>query len=109
MSDVEIRQQSVEFSVDEVGVPVIVKVSYFPNWQVEGADGPYRAGANHMIVVPTSNDVTLTYDSRSTLDWFFYLLTAVGIGLCFLWRRLGDVDHVDVRPVFGVAGGDGDR
>jgi hypothetical protein len=107
VSDVDIRQQSVSFSVDQVGVPVIVKVSYFPNWEVDGADGPYRAGANHMIVVPTSNDVTLTYDSRSTLDWFFYLLTAVGIGLCFLWRRQGDVRHADVRPVFGVAGGGG--
>ena len=107
VSDVEIRQQSVEFSVDEVGVPVIVKVSYFPNWQVEGAEGPYRAGANHMIVVPTSTEVTLTYDSRSALDWFFYLLTAIGIGLCFVWRRLGDVEHADVRPVFGTIGGDG--
>jgi hypothetical protein len=107
VSDVEILQQSVSFSVDQVGVPVIVKVSYFPNWEVDGADGPYRAGANHMIVVPTSNDVTLTYDSRSTLDWFFYLLTAVGIALCFLWRRQGDVRHADVRPVFGVAGDGG--
>jgi hypothetical protein len=104
VSDVEIREQSVAFSVDQVGVPVVVKVSYFPNWRVEGAEGPYRAGANHMIVVPTSNDVVLTYDSRSTLDWFFYLLTAIGIGLCFLWRRLGDVRHADVRPVFGAAG-----
>jgi len=106
VSDVEIRQQSVEFSVDEVGVPVIIKVSYFPNWQVEGAEGPFRAGANHMIVVPTSNDVTLTYDSRSGLDWFFYLLTAIGIGLCFVWRRLGDVEHADVRPVFGAGNAD---
>jgi hypothetical protein len=109
VSDVEIREQSVEFSVDQVGVPIIIKVSYFPNWKVEGADGPYRAGANHMIVVPTSNDVTLSYDSRSMLDWFFYLLTAVGIALCFLWRRLGDVEHADVRPAFGIARSRGDR
>lgn len=107
VSDVEIRQQSVEFNVDEVGVPVIVKVSYFPNWQVDGAEGPFRAGANHMIVVPTRSDVTLSYDSRSKLDWFFYVLTAIGIGLCFVWRRRGDVEHVDVRPVFGSPDSDG--
>jgi hypothetical protein len=98
VSDVEIRQQSIDFSVDEVGVPVVVKVSYFPNWKVEGAEGPYRAGANHMIVIPTSTDVTLTYDSRSALDWFFYLLTAIGIGLCFVWRRRGDVRYGETRP-----------
>jgi hypothetical protein len=100
VTDVEIRQQSLSFSVDELGVPVIVKVSYFPNWNVSGADGPYRAGPNHMIVIPTSNDVELTYDARGGLDWFFYFMTVVGIGLCFLWRRLGDVQHAGPTPSF---------
>lgn len=98
VSDVVIEQQSLRFSVDQIGVPVIVKVSYFPNWQVDGAEGPYRAGANHMVVVPTSTEVTMTYDSRAALDWFFYFLTAVGIGLCFLWRRRGDVAHAGPVP-----------
>lgn len=106
VSNVEIRQQSIGFSVDQIGVPVLVKVSYFPNWQVEGAEGPYRAGANHMIVVPTSTDVELTYDSRSGLDWFFYLLTALGIGLCVLWRRMGDVTYASDVPSFGSSDGD---
>ncbi|MFK8022493.1 MAG: hypothetical protein AB8G26_00910, partial [Ilumatobacter sp.] len=95
VSNVDIRQQSLSFDVDQVGVPVLVKVSYFPNWRVEGAEGPFRAGANHMIVVPTANSVELTYDSRSGVDWFFYALTALGIGLCFLWRRLGDVEYAE--------------
>lgn len=98
VSDVVIEQQSLRFSVDQIGVPVIVKVSYFPNWQVDGADGPFRAGANHMVVIPTSTDVEMSYDSRAALDWFFYLLTAVGIALCFLWRRRGDVVHAGVVP-----------
>ena len=98
VSDVEMNEDSIEFSVDQVGVPVLVKVSYFPNWTVSGADGPYRAGANHMVVVPTSNDVRLSYDAHVALDWFFYLLTAVGIALCFLWRRLGDVRYAGPRP-----------
>jgi acyl transferase domain-containing protein len=32
----------VSFRVDEVGVPVLVRVSYFPNWSVDGAEGPFR-------------------------------------------------------------------
>lgn len=90
VSDVDMRQQSIAFSVDQVGVPVLVKVSYFPNWQVSGAEGPFRAGANHMIVVPTSTEVELTYDARAGVDWFFYALTALGIALCVFWRRRGD-------------------
>jgi hypothetical protein len=102
VTDVEIRQQSLSFSVDQVGVPVLVKVSYFPNWNVSGAEGPYRAGPNHMIVVPTSTDVEMTYDVRGGLDWFFYFMTVVGIGLCFLWRRLGDVHHAGLTPSFAA-------
>jgi len=97
VTDVEIRQQSVGFSVDQIGVPVLVRVSYFPNWSVEGAEGPYRVSPNHMVVIPTSNDVTLTY-GRDALDWFFYALTALGIGLCFVWRRRGDLVYASERP-----------
>jgi hypothetical protein len=38
-------------------------VSYFPNWKATGADGPWRAAPNLMVVVPTSHDVTLHYGS----------------------------------------------
>ena len=40
--------------------PVLVKMSYFPNWQVSGASDIYRVTPNLMVVVPTSNHVTLT-------------------------------------------------
>ena len=40
-------------------MPVLVKVSYFPNWQVSGADGPYRVAPNEMVVIPTSTHVSM--------------------------------------------------
>jgi hypothetical protein len=98
VTGVEIGEQTIDFDVDQIGVPVMVKVSYFPNWRVTGAEGPYRAGANHMIVVPTSTHVAMSYDSRSGLDWLFYALTLVGVGLCVLWRVLGDVRHRSEIP-----------
>jgi hypothetical protein len=52
---------TVSFHVSRVGTPVLVKVSYFPNWHASGADGPWRVTPNLMVVVPTSHDVTLTY------------------------------------------------
>ena len=63
VSDISQTDSSVSFHVDRVGTPVEVKVSYFPNWQANGADGPWRVAPNLMVVVPTSHDVTLDYGS----------------------------------------------
>ena len=52
----------------------------------------YRIAPNAMVVVPTSNEVSLTY-SRTGLDWVTVLLSLAGIGLCIRWRREGDLDH----------------
>jgi hypothetical protein len=100
VSNVDIQQQSVSFEVDEVGVPVLVRVSYFPTWKVEGAEGPYRVAPNFMVVIPTDNEVKLTY-SKTTIDWFFYAVTGFGIALCVFWRRRGDMVFASERPTWG--------
>jgi hypothetical protein len=97
VSAVDVQQQSISFEVDQVGVPVLVRVSYFPTWKVDGAEGPYRVAPNFMVVIPTENQVTLSY-SKTPLDWFFYSLTAIGIGLCVFWRRKGDMVYPSERP-----------
>ncbi len=103
VSEVQIGQQSVEFSVDQIGVPVLVRVSYFPNWVVSGADGPYRVSPNHMVVVPTRLMCAWS-TRRSSLDWFFYGLTVLGIGMCFFWRRRGDLQFAGEFPSWGSNG-----
>ncbi len=74
VSDVRQTDAGVSFHVDRVGVPVEVRISYFPNWQATGAEGPYRAAPNLMVVVPTSNDVTLTYGNVPA-DWIGQAVT----------------------------------
>jgi len=69
---------SVSFHVSRVGTPVLVKVSYFPNWSANGADGPWRVTPNLMVVVPTSHDVTLAY-GRSTANDVGQLATLLGL------------------------------
>ncbi len=54
---------SVSFDVDRVGVPVEVRVSYYPRWHVQGATGPYRISPDLMAVVPTRHHVVLSYGS----------------------------------------------
>jgi hypothetical protein len=69
---------AISFHVSRVGTPVLVKVSYFPNWHASGADGPWRVTPNLMVVVPTSHDVTLSY-GRSTADDLGQFATLIGL------------------------------
>ncbi len=86
VSDVNVAEQSVSFSVDRVGVPVLVRVSYFPNWQVDGAEGPYRVAPNMMVVIPEDRDVRLHFD-MSWRDKGAYLLTVLGAIVLFVLAR----------------------
>jgi hypothetical protein len=101
VSNVQLGDQDLRFTVDKVGVPVLVKISYFPNWHVSGAKGPYRIAPNLMVVIPTSTNVHLTYE-RSQLDYFAYLLTFIGIGMLIFMRVRGDVRHANAHP-FGAS------
>ncbi len=87
VTDVVVEDESVSFTVSEVGKPVLVRVSYFPNWSVDGALGPYRVAPNMMVVVPTENEVELSF-GPSWVDRFAYALTVAGIVVVVvMWRR----------------------
>ncbi len=60
VSKVHMGRDSISFDVTTPGVPVLVKTSYFPNWKVEGAAGPYRVSPNLMVVIPTSTEVSIS-------------------------------------------------
>ncbi|HXW33739.1 MAG TPA: 6-pyruvoyl-tetrahydropterin synthase-related protein [Acidimicrobiales bacterium] len=95
VSDIREGADSVSFHVDRTGVPVVVRTSYFPAWHASGAQGPWRAEPNLMVVVPTSHDVTLNYGA-TTSQRAGELLSVIGlVALIVLIRR---------RTKFGVAG-----
>lgn len=87
VSDIQINDRRISFRVSEPGVPVLVKVSYFPNWRARGAKGPYRVSPNHMVVVPTSNSVSLRYQNTSAENAGMALTLVALAGLVLLWRR----------------------
>jgi hypothetical protein len=68
VSEVKVGLQTLSFHVSRVGVPMLVKISYYPRWHVTGADGPYRVSPNLMVVIPTSRDVSLSYTSTPALS-----------------------------------------
>ena len=84
VTNIRSDDHSVSFDVSRTGVPVLVKTSYFPNWQASGADGPWRATPNEMVVVPTSKHVRLVYGT-TTAEWVGRIGTLLGLGgLAFL-------------------------
>ena len=86
VSNVDIGEESVKFSVDKIGVPVLVRVSYFPNWKVDGAKGPYRVAPNMMVVIPTSTNVSMHF-GWNMRDYVAYLLSFAGIAWIVVTRR----------------------
>jgi hypothetical protein len=89
VSNVKRSVDKISFDVDQIGKPVVVKESFYPNWKVSGAQGPYRLAPNLMVVVPTKNHVTLTYGLTFS-DWLGRIVTVLGIiGLVLLALWVG--------------------
>ena len=61
----------------------------------------YRVAPNAMVVVPTSEHVSLSY-ARTGLDWVTIALSLIGVGLCVRWRREGDVTLGETRSAAGA-------
>ncbi len=91
VSQVVVKDHRISFRTTAVGVPHLVKVSYFPNWRAVGAEGPYRAAPALMVVVPTDEEVVLEF--RSTwAEQLGVMLSAAGvlilvIGGFLSWRE----------------------
>jgi hypothetical protein len=94
VSNIRNGDDRISFDVDRPGTPVLVKTSYFPNWQSSGAKGPWRVTPNLMVVIPTSKHVSLHY-GRTPPDWLGILMTLAGFALLFVMWRKGPV----VMPV----------
>jgi hypothetical protein len=57
----QLENERLTFETTAIGVPHLIKISYFPNWKVEGAEGPFIVSPSFMMVIPQQREVTLTY------------------------------------------------
>jgi hypothetical protein len=83
-----------DVNAEGVGKPVWIKISYFPNWHVSGADGPFLASPSFMMVIPTQTHVVMTYGRTwantlgQTLEVIAWaLLVGLSVWRLILWRR----------------------
>jgi hypothetical protein len=88
-----VGNQELRFHTDQVRVPHVVKVSWFPNWRAEGAEGPWMLSPGLMVVVPTQPDVRLVYrdtlfeTAGAAMAWMA-VIVLVGAAGIDLYRRV---------------------
>jgi hypothetical protein len=55
------EKNTIHFHTSAIGIPHMIKISYFPHWKVKGAEGPFLVSPAFMAVIPNSNNVELTF------------------------------------------------
>ncbi|RJR31568.1 MAG: hypothetical protein C4576_31675 [Desulfobacteraceae bacterium] len=100
--DARLEHQKIEFTTNRVGLPHLVKVSYYPNWKVKGANGVYPVSPHLMMVIPRESHVVLTYGSN---PWEIIGMVITGATLFILlfaltWRLLSR--HSRFGPHFEI-------
>lgn len=79
----------VGFTTEAVGVPHLVKVSYFPNWKVDGGEGVYRIAPSLMLVIPSEQDVSLQFANTwvENVGMALTVVSVVGLAAYGVRRR----------------------
>ncbi|MEW6672086.1 MAG: hypothetical protein AB1427_10285 [Thermodesulfobacteriota bacterium] len=104
-----LSHHAIRFKTNRVGLPHLIKVSYFPNWKVRGARGVYPVSPHFMLVIPREPEVVLIYEMTGwdlagigiTGGWVLMLLGA-GILRFSGWTFTGPTLY---RPIGRMAAG----
>lgn len=87
ITNLNIDNEQITFTTNKVNYPHLIKVSYFPNWQIKEGYGPYRVSPSFIAVVPTSSNVKLVFETgfyEKILD----TVSIISLGLAlFLFRK----------------------
>ena len=67
----------IRFTTDAIGLPHLIKCTYFPNWKVKGAKAIHLVSPAFMLVYPEEPEVELTY-GRTTSDIIGMCITLAG-------------------------------
>lgn len=61
ITDETVSDNRIKFRTSGMGLPHIIKISYFPNWKVKGAKRIYMVTPCFMLVYPDSDEVEIYY------------------------------------------------
>jgi len=57
-----LEEEAIDIETSEIGHPLLIRVSYHPNWRVKGADRVYFVSPSFMLVFPKEHRVRLTFE-----------------------------------------------
>ncbi len=78
-----VENEEILIKTNCIGKPLLIKISYLPNWQVDGAKKVYLASPAFMIIVPQQENVRLYY-GNTIFDSIGMILSILGIGIVAL-------------------------
>ena len=67
----------IRFTTDAIGLPHLIKCTYYPNWKVTGAKAIHLVSPAFMLVYPEEREVEITY-GRTTSDIIGICITLAG-------------------------------
>ena len=76
----KLGNEEVVFDTNLVGYPHLIKVSYHPNWQVEGAERIYLVSPSFMLVYPKQKHVRL-YFGKTIWNYLGEVMTLAGLSI----------------------------
>ena len=85
----KINPESIEIETSKIGHPLLIKVSYHPNWRVKGAERVYLVSPSFMLIFPTEHHVYLSFEPGllAKVGKSLTLFGIIGPGLVLFWRR----------------------
>ena len=97
VGDIVVEDHRISFSTQALGVPHLVKVSYFPNWKATGADGPYLVAPSLMLVVPNEPEVVIEFQN-TWAEWLGWALTLGGLAALAVPRWRSRLSELGMAP-----------
>ena len=70
----KVKENEIIIETEKTGRPLLVKVSYHPNWRIEGADKIYLVSPSFMMLIPKEKRVRM-YFARRWPDHLGIILT----------------------------------
>lgn len=99
-----LREEEILVDTTCINRPLIVKVSYFPNWMVEGAGRIYIASPSLMLIFPERERVRIYY-GETLADGAGNISSIIGFLIVFYWlltRNRGFRERVHGRLLIPV-------
>ena len=86
-----LADEEIRIKTSQPGLPVLIKVSYHPNWRVEGAKKIFLASPSFMLVYPETREIRLYFGkSRAQhIGWLITVGALLALPLAILSRGPG--------------------